>query len=173
MNLVFPKHFEFGTSTAAYQIETGVEHDWCGVRARDGHVFGCTTDHEQRYAEDVDIIASLAPNYRMSLMWSRLQPAPLAPFATEATSEYHELLRMLKSKGVTIMMVLHHFAAPAEALAQLDDDRSLLRRLGLQAREQALRNFDERIVIQKTIDVYGELLCMPSAEMAANHAVTP
>jgi len=61
----------------------------------------------------------------------------------------------------------------AEALAQLDDDRSLLRRLGLQAREQALRNFDERIVIQKTIDVYGELLCMPSAEMAANHAVTP
>ena len=61
----------------------------------------------------------------------------------------------------------------AEALAQLDDDRSLLRRLGLQAREQALRNFDERIVIQKTIDVYGELLSMPSAEMAANHAVTP
>ena len=61
----------------------------------------------------------------------------------------------------------------AEALARLDDDRSLLRRLGLRAREQALRNFDERMVIQKTIDVYGELLCMPSAEIAANHAVAP
>jgi beta-glucosidase len=46
----------------------------------------------------------------MSLMWSRLQPAPLAPFNTGTTAEYHELLRMLKSKGVTIMMVLHHFA---------------------------------------------------------------
>jgi glycosyltransferase involved in cell wall biosynthesis len=61
----------------------------------------------------------------------------------------------------------------AEALARLDDDRSLLRRLGLQAREQALRHFDERIVIQKTLDVYGELLRMPSAEIAANHAVAP
>jgi beta-glucosidase len=110
MNLVFPRHFEFGTSTAAYQIETGVEHDWCGVRARDGNVFGCTTDHETRYADDVNIIASLAPHYRMSLMWSRLQRAPRAAFDRETTAEYHTLLRLLTSRGVSIMMVLHHFA---------------------------------------------------------------
>lgn len=109
MKLIFPADFEFGTSTAAYQIETGVGHDWCGVRSRDGHIFGCTTDHEKRYSEDVDIIAGLAPAYRMSLMWSRLQRAPLAPFDTETTAEYHQLLKMIKSKGVSIMMVLHHF----------------------------------------------------------------
>jgi glycosyltransferase involved in cell wall biosynthesis len=49
----------------------------------------------------------------------------------------------------------------ADALIRLDDDRALLRRLGARAREQVLQHFDERIVIQKTIDVYGELLGMP------------
>jgi glycosyltransferase involved in cell wall biosynthesis len=41
---------------------------------------------------------------------------------------------------------------------QLDDDRELLAQLGLRARQKALRDFDERIVIQRTVDVYGELL---------------
>jgi len=59
----------------------------------------------------------------------------------------------------------------ARALASLDDDRRLLRRLGQQARERALRHFDERIVIQSTIDVYGELLGMEPVEVAATRAV--
>lgn len=110
--LSFPGHFLFGTSTSAYQIETAFEHDWCQVTSRDGHVFDCTTDHEKRYEEDVSIIASLAPNYRMSLMWSRLQREPLATFDEKTREEYHALLGTLRSKGVQIMMVLHHFTNP-------------------------------------------------------------
>ena len=49
----------------------------------------------------------------------------------------------------------------AEALALLDDDRALLRRLGECARQHALLHFDERMVIQKTFEVYGELLPAP------------
>lgn len=49
-------------------------------------------------------------------------------------------------------------AALAAALARLDDDRALLRHLGDHARQRALLHFDERMVIQKTMDVYGELL---------------
>lgn len=112
MNLLFPKNFIFGTSTSAYQIETAYEHDWCNVQSRDGHVFECTSDHEKRYKEDVAIIASLAPNYRMSLMWSKLQIEPSGKFQPEALLEYHTLLRSLKARGVNIMMVLHHFANP-------------------------------------------------------------
>ncbi|MBT1702535.1 glycoside hydrolase family 1 protein [Chryseosolibacter indicus] len=112
MKLIFPGHFQFGTSTAAYQIETAYEHDWQGVVARDGHVFDRTTDHEKRYDEDIDIIASLAPHYRMSLMWSRLQQAPLADFDESVKREYHQLLQKLKQKNVSIMMVLHHFTNP-------------------------------------------------------------
>jgi beta-glucosidase len=112
MKLSFPAHFEFGTSTAAYQIETGVDHDWCGVKSRDGYVFGCTTDHELRVSEDVAIIKSLAPNYRMSLMWSKLQREPKGAFDILAKQEYHLLLNSLKDSGCSIMMVLHHFANP-------------------------------------------------------------
>ena len=49
-------------------------------------------------------------------------------------------------------------ASLAQAIARLDDDRELLRRLGERARARALSDFDERVVIRKTCEVYGELL---------------
>lgn len=51
----------------------------------------------------------------------------------------------------------------AHALARLDDDRALLRRLGARARERALSDFDERVVIRRTCEVYGELLPLADA----------
>ncbi|HEY0741018.1 MAG TPA: family 1 glycosylhydrolase [Chryseosolibacter sp.] len=108
----FPKDFAFGTSTSAYQIETSFAHDWLGIVARDGNVFNRTTDHELRVAEDIEIISSLAPHYRMGLMWSKLQRAPYAAFDKEAVDHYHTLLSGLRANNVTIMMVLHHFANP-------------------------------------------------------------
>ncbi|WP_407354019.1 glycosyltransferase family 4 protein [Luteimonas sp. R10] len=49
----------------------------------------------------------------------------------------------------------------ARALARLDDDRQLLHRLGVQARERSLRHFDQRSVVDKTVEVYNELLPAP------------
>jgi glycosyltransferase involved in cell wall biosynthesis len=46
----------------------------------------------------------------------------------------------------------------ASLIAQLDDDRHLLRRLGGAARQKAVDDFDEQLVVQRTIDVYNELL---------------
>ncbi len=112
MKLTFPEDFAFGTSTAAAQIETAFEHDWQSVKARDGFVFDRTTDHEKFYKEDAAIIASLAPNYRMGLMWSKLQREPNGIFDIETAQAYHLFLQDLKSKGVNIMMVLHHFTNP-------------------------------------------------------------
>jgi glycosyltransferase involved in cell wall biosynthesis len=48
--------------------------------------------------------------------------------------------------------------ALADRLAALDDDRDLLRRLGVRARENSLAHFDEHTVIRRTIEVYDELL---------------
>jgi len=112
MKIQFPDAFFFGTSTAAPQIETAFEHDWQGVKARHGFVFDRTTDHEKRFQEDAGIIASLAPNYRMSLQWSKLQREPYGTFHRETAQEYHAFIQDLKSKGVDIMMVLHHFTNP-------------------------------------------------------------
>jgi beta-glucosidase len=112
MSLNFPTGFAFGTSTSAYQIETAFEHDWQNVVARDGNIFDQTTGHESRIEEDIEVISSLAPNYRMGLMWSKLQRAPFAEFHPETKAHYHRLLSGLRSKDVSIMMVLHHFANP-------------------------------------------------------------
>jgi beta-glucosidase len=71
-----------------------------------------TTDHELRFAEDAAIIASLAPSYRMGLMWSRLQRQPFGEFDPETSKQYHNFLQDLKNKKVSIMMVLHHFTNP-------------------------------------------------------------
>jgi beta-glucosidase len=111
--LQFPDSFRFGTSTSAVQIETAVDHDWEGFVALDNAVFTRTTDHELRWEEDVDIISSLAPNYRMSFMWSKLQPAPLSSFDPDAIDYYRKLLIALREKDVEIMLVLHHFSNPA------------------------------------------------------------
>lgn len=112
MKLVFPEHFFFGTSTAAAQIETAIDHDWQGIKAKDGFVFNRTTDHELRLKEDAAIIASLAPHYRMGLQWSKLQTGPNMAFDDQAVAEYKLLLNDLKSRNVSIMMVLHHFTNP-------------------------------------------------------------
>jgi beta-glucosidase len=110
--LKFPNEFFFGTSTAAAQIETPFEHDWCGVKARNGFTFDRTTDHEKRFEEDAGIIASLAPNYRMGLQWSKLQRAPREEFHQPTAQEYHRFIQDLVNRGVNIMMVLHHFTNP-------------------------------------------------------------
>ncbi len=112
MQLRFPKDFVFGTSTAAAQIESAFDHDWQGFKSRDGSVFDRTTDHEQRFAEDAAIIASLAPSYRMGLMWSRLQRTPFGELDRESSQQYHNFLQDLQGKNVSIMMVLHHFTNP-------------------------------------------------------------
>ena len=62
--------------------------------------------------------------------------------------------------------------ALADLIARLDDDRALLRRLGDRAREKALSDFDERLVIQRTVDAYDQLL-RPPAPVASVVRPTP
>jgi glycosyltransferase involved in cell wall biosynthesis len=57
-----------------------------------------------------------------------------------------------------LLIPVRDSAALADAIRRLDDDRKLCRRLGLAAREKALSEFDESIVISKTLRVYSELL---------------
>lgn len=52
--------------------------------------------------------------------------------------------------------------ALAAAIARLHNDPEFATRLGHAARDKALREFDERVVIAKTMAVYRELLLLPS-----------
>jgi beta-glucosidase len=112
MLLNFPSDFFWGTSTAAAQIETASEHNWKGVKSRDGHVFDRTSDHEKRRDEDVEHIARFGSVYRCSVDWARLQTEPYGKFHHNVVEEYQQFFRKLKAKGIKIMFVLHHFTHP-------------------------------------------------------------
>lgn len=147
MQLVFPKDFIFGTSTASTQIETAFDHDWQGVVAKDGEVFDRTTDHELRFKDDAAIIASLAPHYRMSLMWSKLQRQPLAELDTDTVATYKNFLIDLRERGVHIMMVLHHFTNP-----------TWFARLGGWENEASIHLWVD--FSKKVIDLFGDYVAM-------------
>lgn len=110
--ILFPPGFIWGTSTAAAQIETAYNHDWQGVKSKDGYIFQRTADHELRRDEDVSYITSLGNAYRMSVAWWRLQPEPFARFDPRVVAEYRSFIAKLKARHTYIMMVLHHFTNP-------------------------------------------------------------
>ncbi len=112
MKLNFPKGFRWGTSTAAAQVETAFEHQWKGVKAKDGYVFDKTTDHEKRRDEDVKYIKRLGSFYRCGVDWSRLQRGPFQELVPEVVEEYQQFFQNLNDQGVDIMFVFHHFSNP-------------------------------------------------------------
>ena len=66
--------------------------------------------------------------------------------------------REVVTHGVNGLLVpVRDGKALAKAIAQLHDDAALARRLGEAAREKALAEFDDRVVIKQTLDVYYEI----------------
>ena len=57
-----------------------------------------------------------------------------------------------------LLIPIKNADALAAAIARIDDDLNLAVRLGEAAKTKALLEFDEKIVIQKTMAVYEELL---------------
>src|SRR5687767_5004947 len=112
MFLQFPEKFLWGTSTAAYQIETAGEHTWKGFKSVDGSIFDKCSMHDLRRDEDLEYICQLAPSYRMSMDWSKLQKEPFGDFDQKVVAEYTDFLSKLKERKRTIMLVIHHFTNP-------------------------------------------------------------
>jgi glycosyltransferase involved in cell wall biosynthesis len=101
----------------------------------------------------VQIVA--LPSYREGLPRTLIEAAAcgLALVATDVPG-----CREVVTDGVDGLLVpVRDAAALAAALRKLDDDRALCRRLGVAARAKALDRFDERIVVERTLEVYREL----------------
>jgi glycosyltransferase involved in cell wall biosynthesis len=102
----------------------------------------------------VDVVA--LPSYREGLPKGLIEAAACAlPLVTTDVPGCREVV----TDGVDGLLVpVRDAVALAQALAQLQDDPELAARLGRAARHKALSEFDERIVIQRTLAVYAELL---------------
>jgi beta-glucosidase len=112
MQLKFPEGYIWGTSTAAYQIESASDHDWKGFVSKDGTVFDQCSMHDHHRMEDLELICQLGNGYRMSCDWGKLQKAPYADFDQQVVDEYLAFMQKLKNRGVHLMLVLHHFTNP-------------------------------------------------------------
>ncbi|MBW3559639.1 MAG: glycosyltransferase family 4 protein [Proteobacteria bacterium] len=102
----------------------------------------------------VDVV--VLPSYREGLPKSLIEAAACArPLVTTDVPGCREVVE----DGVDGLLVPPRTVQPlAEAIARLHDDPELRRRLGKGARAKALSQFDQEIVLAKTVAVYEELL---------------
>lgn len=100
--------------------------------------------------------AVVLPSYREGLPKGLIEAGACAlPLVTTDVPGCREVV----SDGVDGLLVpVKDAPALARAIARLHDDPALCARLGAAARARALAEFDERIVIGRTVDVYRELL---------------
>ncbi len=113
----FPQGFLFGSSTAAHQVEGGnFNNDWWAWEHAPYTTCvessGDAIDQWHRYEEDFALLAGLGQNaHRLSLEWSRIEPAP-GEYSAAALEHYRRVLGTLEQHGLTAFVTLHHFTLP-------------------------------------------------------------
>lgn len=119
----FPQGFRWGASTAAHQVEGGLDNDWSDFEKVPGNVkHGDTSqigvDHYNRFDADFALAAGMGHNvHRMSIEWSRIEPAP-GQFDRREIDHYKAVLHSLRKRGIAPMVTLHHFTNPRWVAAQ-------------------------------------------------------
>ena len=102
---------------------------------------------------NADIV--VLPSYREGLPKSLIEAAACArPLITTDVPGCRQVVTDFEDG---LLIPVRDADALARAIAQLQDDPALARRLGEAARQKALAEFDEHIVIARTLAVYDEV----------------
>lgn len=122
--LRFPDGFLWGTATASFQIEGGIEErGWCiwddfcrwPGKVFEGHTGDVADDHYHRYQEDVALMAELGLNaYRFSISWPRILKDGVTDVNQAGIDFYNRLVDALLEKGITPYVTLYHWDLPWE-----------------------------------------------------------
>lgn len=138
---------------------------------RDGLVewLGHVSDMPVLFAEtDVAVL----PSYREGLPKSMIEAAACAlPLIITDAPGCREVVGIDGEEGLVVPV--RDGRALADAIRRLDDDRALARKLGEAARQKALREFDEQIIIERTLAVYREVLEPARQAMPVSGSVVP
>jgi beta-glucosidase len=120
----FPDGFQFGVSTASYQIEGAAAEDGRGPsiwdtfshtpgRTRDGDTGDVACDHYHRWPEDVALLGDLGVDaYRFSIAWPRVQPAGSGAASKAGLDFYDRLVDALLERGIAALPTLFHWDLP-------------------------------------------------------------
>ncbi len=115
----FPRGFLWGTATASHQVEgNNTNNNWWAWEQEQGRIIH---GHQSklacdwwngRWREDFDRAAAGNQNaHRLSIEWSRIQPAP-DRWDEDTLDRYRDMLRGLQERNMTPMVTLHHFSDP-------------------------------------------------------------
>jgi beta-glucosidase len=115
----FPRGFLWGAATASHQVEgNNTNNNWWAWEQEPGHIkngdkSGLACDWwNGRWREDFDRAAGSGQNaHRLSIEWSRIQPAP-DRWDEDAIDRYRAMIRSLLDHNMTPMVTLHHFSDP-------------------------------------------------------------
>ena len=115
---------------------------------------------------------AVLPSYREGLPKSMIEAAACAlPLIITDAPGCREVVGIDGEEG--LMVPVRDGRALAGAIRRLDDDRALARKLGEAARQKALREFDEQIIIERTLAVYREVLEPARQAMPVSGSVVP
>ncbi len=137
----FPKHFFWGASTAAHQVEggnhnqwtvwelarakesaqtahrhLGTLHNWDEIKGRaeepDNYVSGDGVEHYKRYKEDFDLVQSMNLNsFRFGIEWSRLEPEE-GVWDQDALTHYKRYIAELRRRKIEPFLNIWHWTVP-------------------------------------------------------------
>jgi len=115
----FPAGFLWGTATASHQVEGGnTNNNWyqwetLGGKIKNDHKSGLACNWwGGKWKEDLDRAAETGQNsHRMSIEWSRIQPAP-DRWDEDALEHYRQIIRGMLDRKLVPMVTLHHFTDP-------------------------------------------------------------
>lgn len=141
MAIKFSKHFLWGASTSAHQVEGNTHNNWSvwelenakalakAAQYKIGHlpiwpeikkqastpsnyVSGRAIDHYNRYESDFDIVRKMNLNaFRFSIEWSRVEPEE-GVWDIKAIEHYKKYLAALHKRGIEPVATLFHWTMP-------------------------------------------------------------
>ncbi|OQY10966.1 MAG: beta-glucosidase [Marinitoga sp. 4572_148] len=117
----FPKNFLFGTATASYQIEGGIEDRSLSIwddfshtpgKVKNGDNGDVACDHYHKYEEDIRIMKDLGINaYRFSISWPRAMHDGIKP-NEKGIDFYQRVVDKLLENNITPFITLYHWDLP-------------------------------------------------------------
>lgn len=120
----FPQDFQWGSATAAYQVEGAAAEGgrtpsiWDTQSHTPGRILEGATgdvacDHYHRWGEDIALMADLGlSSYRFSISWSRVLPEGTGAVNPEGVRFYRDLVEGLLRAGIRPVATLYHWDLP-------------------------------------------------------------
>lgn len=121
---LFGVDFEWGVSTAAFQIEGAHNEDgkgesiWDAFTAKkgkilNGHKADVACDFYNNYKADIDLVKQLnIPNFRFSISWSRILPTGTDTINQAGIDYYNQVIDYCLSQNIEPWVTIYHWDLP-------------------------------------------------------------